>query len=288
MTRLAILADIHGNWPALQAIHAELMTDPPDHVIIAGDLVNGAPFSIEVLEFIYSQRWGIIRGNHEFYILNHRTPRQDEDLRDSPNLDWQQEILRDWLPLLAALPDELSLVYPDAPPVRVLHGIPGNNRVAMDPDTDDATISRYLAGVEEPLVICGHFHLPVDRQVGWWRIINPGSAGMVADGHRRACYVRMETVQGRWHITHHSTDYDAQPIIDRNQAWGLYEKLGPVYYLQNLQILRARPLIVEFYRWHAQYHPDIPMSLDTVDEFVESGLAWQYYTPKYQVNPQYP
>jgi len=46
MTTLAILADIHGNLPALEAVSADMQPFAPDHVIVAGDLINGAPQNI--------------------------------------------------------------------------------------------------------------------------------------------------------------------------------------------------------------------------------------------------
>ena len=45
MTRLAILADIHGNLPALAAVRADIATQAVDRVIVAGDLINWGPCS---------------------------------------------------------------------------------------------------------------------------------------------------------------------------------------------------------------------------------------------------
>ena len=48
--KLAILADIHGNWPALEAILARLEQIQPDYVVVDGDLINGTPFSGQVID----------------------------------------------------------------------------------------------------------------------------------------------------------------------------------------------------------------------------------------------
>ena len=50
MTRLAVLADIHGNLPALKAVIDDMAQFEVDHVVVAGDSVNWGPFSCEVLE----------------------------------------------------------------------------------------------------------------------------------------------------------------------------------------------------------------------------------------------
>ena len=49
MTRLAILADIHGNLPALEAVMADMAPYQVEHVVVAGDLVNWGPFSAVVI-----------------------------------------------------------------------------------------------------------------------------------------------------------------------------------------------------------------------------------------------
>src|SRR5688500_2479272 len=68
--RLAILADIHSNYPALEAVLADLATQGVDEVIVAGDAVNGAPFVREVQDTLYEQGWRMVRGNHEQYMLD--------------------------------------------------------------------------------------------------------------------------------------------------------------------------------------------------------------------------
>ena len=75
MTRLAVLADIHGNLPALQAVIDDMKQFDVDHVVVAGDSVNWGPFSREVLELVFQRRWALIRGNNAFYALDYGTVR---------------------------------------------------------------------------------------------------------------------------------------------------------------------------------------------------------------------
>jgi predicted phosphodiesterase len=76
--RLAILADIHGNIHALQAVAAKLETLQPDAIIVDGDIINAVPFSNEVLDFLRAADWVAIRGNHEFYFLDYVSGRAPE------------------------------------------------------------------------------------------------------------------------------------------------------------------------------------------------------------------
>jgi predicted phosphodiesterase len=75
MTTLAILSDLHGNLPALEAVLAELAPLGVDQVIVAGDVINWGPFSAQVTARVIERGWAPIRGNNEFYLLDYSTPR---------------------------------------------------------------------------------------------------------------------------------------------------------------------------------------------------------------------
>jgi predicted phosphodiesterase len=117
MTRLAILADIHGNLPALEAVLQDLSQFKMDHVIVAGDVINWGPFSAQVMERVTREGWAVIRGNNEFYVLDYNTPRAPSEWEEYSLLPWLHGQLNGhWRNVIAA--------WPDAPPLRVVHGSP--------------------------------------------------------------------------------------------------------------------------------------------------------------------
>ena len=71
--RVAILADIHGNLPALEEVARQVEHLMPDLVLVAGDIVNRGPWSPECLAFVQERQaqagWQVIRGNHEGYVI---------------------------------------------------------------------------------------------------------------------------------------------------------------------------------------------------------------------------
>lgn len=75
MTRLATLADIHGNLLALEVVLADLAQSEIDQVIVAGDVINWGPFSAPVMARVAAAGWARIRGNNEDYLLDYATPR---------------------------------------------------------------------------------------------------------------------------------------------------------------------------------------------------------------------
>jgi predicted phosphodiesterase len=95
--RLALLADIHGNLPALEAVMAELERLQPDQVVVDGDLINAVPFSAQVIDCVRQQRWTVVRGNHEFYYLDFGTERAIPGCEDADRwgqLHWLLEHVR--------------------------------------------------------------------------------------------------------------------------------------------------------------------------------------------------
>ena len=66
--RLAILADVHGNLPALEAVLADVEQQKVDRILVAGDVVDG-PYPLETLQVLRARRSWMIRGNREKYFL---------------------------------------------------------------------------------------------------------------------------------------------------------------------------------------------------------------------------
>ena len=110
--RLAILADIHGNLPALEAVVEELERLQPDHVVVDGDLINAVPYSTEVIDFIRAQRWLVVRGNHEFYYLDFGTERAIPGCEDPDRWGQLHWLVENITPAqgqyLAMLPDDCT------------------------------------------------------------------------------------------------------------------------------------------------------------------------------------
>lgn len=70
MTTLAILSDIHGDLPAVEAVLADLANFDVDHVIVPGDVISFGPFSRQTAELVIEEGWSMIRGNNEFFLVN--------------------------------------------------------------------------------------------------------------------------------------------------------------------------------------------------------------------------
>jgi len=284
MTRLALIADIHGNLPALHAIIDDMQQFAPDHVIVAGDLVNGAPFSCEVLEEVYQRRWSMIRGNHELYALHHQTEYALPHMRTSMTINWLHEQLGDWLPFIASMPDTLQLQFPDASRVRVVHGVPDDPFNAVTPFTAGDRIYDWYENVSENTVLFGHYHIGFRRQVGRWHFINPGPAVGGFDGDPRAHYAILDSHSAGWYVTFRRVEYDMRPIWQVFHDDNLFDEIGVVGYLMLERLRIARPVLSAYLHYCRSFNIEIEQPLPVVQRIIDDVNIWQYLPNSYYFN----
>jgi predicted phosphodiesterase len=269
VTRLAILSDIHANLPALEAVIADMGQFNVDHVVVAGDIINWGPFSVEVVERITSLGWGLIRGNHEYYLLDYDTSRAPDLWKTFDTPRWLNEQLGGrWKNVIAAWPESVSLRYPDAPLVRVVHATPRNIREGIYDLTPDDEAEAALDGVDESFVIFGHTHLRMNRQVGRWHLFNPGSVGTPLDARLGASYLILDGDAGGWHPTFHRVVYDPAPNFAAFEDRKIIDHLGSTGRLLIEEYKTARPYIYPFNEWSRQHHSDEPRTVALAERFL--------------------
>ncbi len=283
MTRLAALADIHGNLPALQAVIDDMRQFNVDQVVVAGDIVNWGPFSREALEMLFQRRWALIRGNNALYALDHNTSRAPESWSrfTLPPL-LREQLGEPWLNTLSCLPDTLSLRFPDAPPLRVFHGLPGTPWQAIFPRSKAPKVARWLRYVKEATVLCAHSHIALERHVDRWHIFNPGSVGVPLDGDFSASYMILDGNASGWVLAaHRRVRFDYDPIYREFDRQNFVERGGPTAQLVINEFQTARMQVHPYIRWKAKRFPDLPpdrpdngellrayLELDDVSEFM--------------------
>lgn len=287
MTRLAVLADIHGNLPALEAVIADMEGEDVDRVVVAGDLINIGPWSREVLERVLDLGWIAIRGNHEHYLLDHVAPSPVNARKDWPFLDFLAEQLGEaWLARLAVMPDELSLRFADAPPLRVVHAAPGNPFRTVTAVTAESDALAMLAGTDEGSIVAGHYHMAFERYLSKWHFINPGPVGTPHVGLQDACYAVLEGDARGWRVEHRRLPVDASALLEEMGRMGYVERFGLRGHVAVEQFRLARPLFVSFRRWARRQHPGQEWSYALLDEFLGGGHLWDSLAPEYQFNRQ--
>ncbi|MEW5985395.1 MAG: metallophosphoesterase family protein [Chloroflexota bacterium] len=287
MTTLAVLSDIHGNLPALAAVLEDLRPFKVDHVVVAGDVINWGPFSAQVMERVVQEGWAVIRGNNEYYLLDYGTPRAPaawQDTSQFPIPRWlHQQLDGRWRTVIAAWPDTLSLRFPDAPPIRVVHGSPRSNTEPIFPAHRDEEIEQMLSGVEETVIIAAHSHLRLERRVGRWHILNAGTVGVPLDGVRVATYMLLEGDERGWRPRWRAAPFDPGPLFQEFARQRFVEQCGVVGQLIIEEFRTARLHLHPFVHWRLACCPAEPITPALLERYTRVN-PWDYTPLAYHLN----
>jgi predicted phosphodiesterase len=211
---IALLYDIHGNLPALEAVLADAREQGADEWIVGGDLAvfGGWPAeTIGRLRELSDARW--LRGNVERWCA---------DPEDAPEpmrhaMPVYRDILGDALVReLAALPMSIDLENG----TRCWHASPQSDVLSFWPEPADDE-AELLEGVTDRRLIFGHTHVPFRRTAAnGVELVNPGSVGMPLDGDHRAAYALLDAERDA--IEHRRVAYDhtasLQAVRDRYEG----------------------------------------------------------------------
>jgi putative phosphoesterase len=174
---IAVLSDIHGVLPALEAVLAEPDVQAAERIVLTGDIAAG-PQPVQVLDRLVSLSDKVIwvRGNAERELVTLATGGSTEI--PDPIVPWAADQLRpDQVELLAGLPHPVVVEVRGFGDVLCCHGTPRSDEEVVLVDTRLSRWAEALADAPDT-VVCGHTHMPFIRLVDRRLVINPGSIGM--------------------------------------------------------------------------------------------------------------
>jgi putative phosphoesterase len=174
---LALLYDVHGNLPALEAV---LDDCPADRFLLGGDHVGFGAWPKETAARLKQLDAEWIRGNVDRWLVD--APDAPEAMHEV--IERSRELAGPELcQELSALPESTmhgGTLY--------CHASPLSDMDSFYPEPHDTDVER-LMGVEARRVVFGHTHLQFMRPgPGGIELVNPGSVGIPLDGDRRAAY----------------------------------------------------------------------------------------------------
>jgi len=189
--RLAVIADIHGNIQALEAICRDIKSFAPDLIVVGGDMIGGGPDAVAVLDLLSTLDHIAVRGNHEELTLRVSAGRLDATSLDARIAAAEAELLGErWLKHIALLPDHRTLSLQTHGDVCIAHGIPGDTRRTILHDGKEHEVAdspflrerfltaeelrTLLARVKSDLFITAHSHSQFCRPIFGTTVVNPG------------------------------------------------------------------------------------------------------------------
>ena len=211
--KMLLISDIHGNWPALQAV---LAAEPDaDQILCLGDLVNYGPQPAECVAWAMktlTSEW-LIQGNHDRAVGLDEDPRSSvpykalatatQELSARVVSPEMKQFLANLQPLQRFKLNEIMCV--------ACHAVPSDPLYTYLPETASVPLwESELNGINYPdFLFIGHTHKPTKTQFRRTLIVNPGSVGQPKDGDPRAAYAIWEDGE----VTLRRAAYDVEETI---------------------------------------------------------------------------
>lgn len=236
--RLALVSDIHGNLPALEAVVADIKRRGVDRIVCLGDNLSGPLLPRQTAQYLMSSGWLILAGNHERQVLEY--PSKGGGASDGYAYSQLSSVELQWLQTLAPnaqLTDDILLCH-GTPSSDCEHFLEtaqsttqGSTQGGVLALASMSDILARLGEVQATLVACGHSHVPRSvRLPNGQLLVNPGSVGQQAytDDHPvpyvmergtpDAHYAIVERGHHGWQAEHFAVPYDHLPMVKLAQA----------------------------------------------------------------------
>ncbi len=231
--RIAVLSDIHGNLPALQAVFADIEGKQVDRIFCLGDLVGYGPWPNEVIDLLRQRDITCIQGNYDESVgeelmacgcdFTDAEAARLGDISLNWTIDATTEENKAWL---RELPQSLTF---DLGTYRglLVHGGPRQNNEYLTFGYPAEQLEHYLREAEADILLCGHTHLAFHRQIGSKHVVNAGSAGKPKHGNPNVVYQLLELGE-QVAVTTVEVAYDYSKAAHAIVAAGLPEEFARI------------------------------------------------------------
>jgi diadenosine tetraphosphatase ApaH/serine/threonine PP2A family protein phosphatase len=223
--RFAAIADVHGNYLALEAVLADIRAERISEIVNLGDMVSGPLDARRTMDALMALDAVHVLGNHDRYLIDR--PPEKMGSWDRPAHTQLEQLHLDWLrtvPKTAVFRDQVFLCHatPSHDEVYWLETVLPDGTVRM---SSLEAIEQHAQGIAQSLILCAHTHLARAVRLSDGRlIVNPGSVGspgyrdthpfphVVEAGTPDARYAILELAAGAWRVTFRHVPYDHETM----------------------------------------------------------------------------
>lgn len=210
--RIAILADIHGNLVALDAVLGDLESQSPDEVWCGGDIAWGGPWPAECIDRVREAGWPTVKGNTDIWVAGDAqglpagiTAEDIEVMVEAHALAEDDALWLLNLPLGHTGPGSILLV----------HATPETPFDAPEPDAPPNAFAPYQTQAQN--VVYGHVHRAFIRRLAdGTLVVNPGSVGAPLDD-KTASYMVLDRHGTDWVFTHRRVTFDRRRVVEESR-----------------------------------------------------------------------
>jgi predicted phosphodiesterase len=273
--KIAVLSDIHGNLPALEAVLDDIERWTPDEVIVNGDLVSRGPYSLACLRLIETRfpQAHFLAGNHETFVLQcSDAPPDPADAAYDLNrfACWTERRLGKAVEQIRTWADHVDLAGLEGrSSFHVTHGSRLGNREGIYPDMEAETLARRL-GDPRDLFVGSHTHRALVRRFRGNLVVNTGSVGQPLDSDPRAAYGRFWFRDGAWRAEIGRVAYDKARAERDFVDSGFLDECGPMAQLIYRELRESRWHVAA---WRRRYLPQVKAGTVSVARSVDDYLG---------------
>ena len=228
MNRVAVITDIHGNLPALQASLAAIDAIGVDEVFCGGDLVGYGPHPNEVCRLIQQREIPTIYGNYDYAIARDHDDCGCAYVTPHDRALGQQSVA--WTlahtnqaskAFMRELPFDLRFEL-GARRIWLVHGSPRKVNEYLFEDKPARLYERLAASADCDALVFGHTHKPWRHEYGGVLFVNCGSVGKPKDGDPRCAFAVLELDEhDALKVSIERVPYDAEAVAREVAAAGL-------------------------------------------------------------------
>jgi putative phosphoesterase len=237
MDRVAVITDIHGNLPALEAALEWIDRQGIERIYCGGDLVGYGPRPNEVCRVIAEREIPTIYGNYDWAIA-----RNEEDCGCAYRDPHERELGERSIAWTLANTDQRSKDFMRELPfdlrfelggerVRLVHGSPRKVNEYLFEAKPAKTFERIAAGADCDVLVFGHTHRPWIHEYGGVLFVNCGSVGKPKDGDQRGAFAVLEAAGEGVRARIERAEYDAEGVAREVADVGLPAEYGEMLVL---------------------------------------------------------
>jgi predicted phosphodiesterase len=229
MMKIALIADIHGNLLALEAVLAELEREKIDRILCLGDVAVG-PEPTKTVERVRALGCPVVMGNWDAYFLYGFPPVDDELAQRLTEIGawWAEQLTPEQREYMEGFERGLEVELDGDLRMAAYHGSPRSYEDFVYATTADDEVASMLDGVRAPVLALGHTHFQMVRRYDDVLIVNPGSVGLPFARRARvmamspwAEYGILSVEDGRFSVDLRRTAFDVETHVRLIQSSGM-------------------------------------------------------------------
>lgn len=231
--KITLIADVHGNLPALEAVLQHARAQGATGMIFnLGDLTGYGPFPEEVVRWSCSPQVISVLGDYDQKVLSKEHRMAQWESVTTPDkrtmFAWTYNALsKQSRKHLLSLPARQTITV-EGVKVLLKHTSPDGQQEWIGQETPDEQLAELAAMEDAAVVVSGHTHQAFAQAVNGVLFVNPGTVGRPDDGDPRASYAILKIDNGHVAVEHHRVAYHIMATVDALRQAGLPEIFSQV------------------------------------------------------------